>query len=417
MIDGNGTLKLSDFGLAKLEGEDLETIFQETFDTTSTQWTDQAASASTKPAAAAKIYKKPFGEMKSLAPEILQGEDNTKESDLWSFGCLLYQMYTGSLPFISEDLDQLRHMILTKELPNPKGNKLSTKPSSEFLSLIKGLLEKDPSKRFKWKQILKHPFWDDKLKHLLPTKSIVVDGKEQIVDLEDDDENENNTNENDDKLNTLAFSTDRPRTAAGLSTIFDQSKQPEVNVSFSISSRLPTSPQSTVHTRNALQYKESEEPNLASSSTSTLTSQQQNDRTEKFDITNTNLAARNDLKRLFFLPNELNTSQIIDNPKIQKPASLKYEPKVLPFTNQKLFKADTFVKLPKDEFEKSLEAIRSNTNVPSDKSAGAIKLKLHLMNYIGTVCTESSKLADAFVQIDLYRDLILIIRNGHNLEM
>jgi serine/threonine-protein kinase ULK4 len=417
MIDGNGTLKLSDFGLAKLEGEDLETIFQETFDTTSTQWTDQAASSSTK-SPVAKIYKKPFGEIKALAPEILQGEDNTKESDLWSLGCLLYQMYTGSLPFVSEDLEQLRHMIISKELPNPKGNKLSTKPSSDFLSLIKGLLEKDPCKRFKWKQILKHPFWDQKLKHLLPTKSIIVDGKEKIVDLDDDEENENISNENDDKLNTLAFSTDRPRTAAGLSTIFDQSKQPEVNVSFSISSRLPTSPQSTVHTRNALQYKDSEEPNISSSSTSTITSQQQNDRTEKFDVSsNINMAARNDLKRLFFLANELNTSQIIDNPKIQKPASLKYEPKVLPFTNQKLFKAETFLKLPKDEFEKSLETIRVNTNVPSDKSAGAIKLKLHLMNYIGTICTESSKLADAFVHVDLYRDLILIIKNGHNLEM
>ena len=75
------------------------------------------------------------------------------------------------------------------------------------------------------------------------------------------------------------------------------------------------------------------------------------------------------------------------------------------------------MKLPKEEFEKSLEMIKSNTTVPSDKSAGAIKLKLHLMNYIGTVCTESSKLADAFVQVDLYRDLILIIKNGHNLEM
>ena len=122
-------------------------------------------------------------------------------------------------------------------------------------------------------------------------------------------------------------------------------------------------------------------------------------------------------KKLFFLPNELNRSHIIDNPKIQKPASLKYEPKVLPFTNQKLFKADTFLKLPKDEFEKSLDAIKVNTNVPNDKSAGAIKLKLHLMNYIGTVCTESGKLADAFVQIELYKDLILIIKNGHNLEM
>ena len=254
MIDGNGTLKLSDFGLAKLEGEDLESIFQETFDTTSPQWTEQATTASTaspkQAPPAAKVYKKPFGDLKYLAPEILMGEENSKESDLWSLGCLLYQMYTGSGPFIAEDTDQLRSMILNKETPNPKGNKLSTKPSSEFLSLLKGLLDKDSAKRFKWKQVLRHPFWEDKLKHLLPTKSIVVDGKEQLVDVEEDEE--------EDKLNTLHFSTDRPRTAAGLSTVFEQSKHPEVNVSFSISSRLPTSPQSTVHTRNALQCKESD---------------------------------------------------------------------------------------------------------------------------------------------------------------
>ena len=73
--------------------------------------------------------------------------------------------------------------------------------------------------------------------------------------------------------------------------------------------------------------------------------------------------------------------------------------------------------MARDEFDKSLDAIKANTNVPSDKSAGAIKLKLHLMNYIGTVCSESSKLADAFVQIELYKDLIMIIKNGHNLEM
>lgn len=73
--------------------------------------------------------------------------------------------------------------------------------------------------------------------------------------------------------------------------------------------------------------------------------------------------------------------------------------------------------MSKDEFFKSLDLIKSNTNVPSDKSAGAIKLKLHLMNYIGTLCTESTRLADSFIQIELYKDLLGIIKNGHNLEM
>ena len=109
MIDGNGTLKFSDFGLSKLEGEDLETIFQETFDSTSSQWS-QSASTNSPP----KSYKKPFGDLKYMAPEVISGEDNSKESDIWSLGVLLYQMYTGSMPFVSENPEQLKQMILNK---------------------------------------------------------------------------------------------------------------------------------------------------------------------------------------------------------------------------------------------------------------------------------------------------------------
>ena len=103
---------------------------------------------------------------------------------------------------------------------------------------------------------------------------------------------------------------------------------------------------------------------------------------------------------------------------IQKPSPLKFEPKVLPFlANSKLHKAESFLLLDKNDFNKNMDTIKANTNVPVDKSAGAIKLKLHLMNYIGTLCLESSKIADAFIQIELYKDLLSIIKNGHNLEM
>ncbi len=235
MIDGSGNLKLSDFGLSKLEGENLEEIFQETFDTTSPQW-QESASTSKSP----KVYKKPFGELGYLAPEIILGEDNSKESDIWSLGCLLYKMYTGSLPFVADNPEQLRNFIVNKELPNPKGNKLSTKPSPEFVSLLRGCLEKSPGKRLNWRKLLTHPFWEKKLEHLMPPA--------------EDDENE----ELDDQLNTMNMSrmlTDRPRTANGSMVL---EKHPEVNVSFSISSRLPTSPQSTMHTRTAVQCQDSD---------------------------------------------------------------------------------------------------------------------------------------------------------------
>lgn len=382
MVDGDGRLKLSDFGFAKAENEDLEVMFRETLEATSTQWSQ---SNMKQP----REYKKPFGDIHCIAPEVLSGHENTPESDLWSMGCVFYRMYTGEYPFISADAEQLKNMIIHKDFPNPKGNTLSTMPSSQFLTLLRGLLEKDPGKRMSWKQLIRHPFWEGRLKHLMPTKSIMVDGKEQIVE----DENR-----------------DRPRTAAGASLILDQ--KPEVNASFSISSRLPVSPQSTMQTRNALQYKESDAVHSASSTTSTLVdSQVIAERNEARHNKN------NEMRKLFFVPSELNKSQIIDNPKIQKPATLKYEPKVLPFNNPKMQKADTFLKLPRDELDNCLTMVKNNTNVPSDRSAGAMKLKLHLLNYIGTLCNDSSRMADAFLGIELHKELLGIIKNGNHLEL
>lgn len=82
-----------------------------------------------------------------------------------------------------------------------------------------------------------------------------------------------------------------------------------------------------------------------------------------------------------------------------------------------MHKADTFTNMNKDDLEKALEQIKANTMLTNDKTPGAIKLKLHIMNYLGTMCTESSKLSDAFIQIELYRELFGIVKNGHNLEM
>ena len=82
-----------------------------------------------------------------------------------------------------------------------------------------------------------------------------------------------------------------------------------------------------------------------------------------------------------------------------------------------MFKADTFLQMSKDELERHIEQIKSNTNVPTDKSAGAVKLKLHLLNYIGSICIESGRLSDLFLNAELYKELFLIVKNGHSLEM
>jgi serine/threonine protein kinase len=103
MIDGEGNLKLSDFGMAKLETETLDEIFQDSVD------------GSYKPQSfhMSNLNKKLFGEPNYVAPEILNGEEHGKSSDIWSLGCLLYEMYTGNQFGINNWFDSSQKTLYT----------------------------------------------------------------------------------------------------------------------------------------------------------------------------------------------------------------------------------------------------------------------------------------------------------------
>ena len=65
-----------------------------------------------------------------------------------------------------------------------------------------------------------------------------------------------------------------------------------------------------MQTRNPVQC--NQESDLASSSSATLIpTQQQND-----ELKDNNFSSKNEYKRMFFTPSELNVSQIVDNPKV-----------------------------------------------------------------------------------------------------
>jgi ribosomal protein S6 kinase beta len=110
LLDHEGHVKLTDFGLAK-----------EITDTCSTNSL--------------------CGTMEYMAPEILTGAGHGKAADWWSVGILLYEMLTGSPPFVHNNRQKLQQKILTDK---PKLPKYLT---SEAVTLLKGLLNKDPKRR------------------------------------------------------------------------------------------------------------------------------------------------------------------------------------------------------------------------------------------------------------------------------
>jgi serine/threonine protein kinase len=95
------------------------------------------------------------GTYEYLAPEVLRGRSYGLGVDWWALGILLFEMLFKRTPFYAPDVERIRHKILNRRLCVPDyGN-------SNVTSLLYGLLEKDPARRFGFKKIRDHPLFED----------------------------------------------------------------------------------------------------------------------------------------------------------------------------------------------------------------------------------------------------------------
>ncbi|WVZ13224.1 hypothetical protein V8G54_017754 [Vigna mungo] len=81
------------------------------------------------------------GTVEYMAPEILLAKGHNKDADWWSVGILLYEMLTGKAPFTHTNRKKLQEKIIKEKV------KLPPFLTSEAHSLLKGLLQKDPTTR------------------------------------------------------------------------------------------------------------------------------------------------------------------------------------------------------------------------------------------------------------------------------
>jgi len=88
-----------------------------------------------------------------IAPEILQSKPYGYEADWWSYGVVLYEIFYGQMPFQGNTPSELFKNILNGK------PRLSPRIDNRINKLIKGLLRKDPKKRYGAKKVLEHEFF------------------------------------------------------------------------------------------------------------------------------------------------------------------------------------------------------------------------------------------------------------------
>jgi TolB-like protein/Flp pilus assembly protein TadD len=79
-----------------------------------------------------------------MSPEQVYGEPLDKRSDIWSFGCLLFELLTGAAPFERRTLAATLTAVIHDE---PDWDRLPGKTPPELVTLIQRCLRKDPNTR------------------------------------------------------------------------------------------------------------------------------------------------------------------------------------------------------------------------------------------------------------------------------
>ena len=120
-ITPEGKVKVLDFGLAKaVSGETLD-----------------QQSTITQPGQV-------MGTPSYMSPEQARGQPTDERSDIWSFGCVLYEMLTAKVPFKGETISDTMAGILERE---PDWQVLPESTPANILVLLRRCLEKDRHRR------------------------------------------------------------------------------------------------------------------------------------------------------------------------------------------------------------------------------------------------------------------------------
>jgi serine/threonine protein kinase/tetratricopeptide (TPR) repeat protein len=149
MVTGDGRIKVLDFGLARIVGDDLES-------------TSDPGEAETRTAIGQVIGTLPY-----MAPEQVGGGNVDHRSDLFSLGIVFFEMLAGSRPFTGSSPAALASAILRD--PPPDLDSIRSDLPSGLAQAVSRCLEKEPAER--------HPSAADLGRDLANARQAMIGGR------------------------------------------------------------------------------------------------------------------------------------------------------------------------------------------------------------------------------------------------
>uniref|UniRef100_A0A8C0UTW2 Unc-51 like kinase 4 n=1 Tax=Cyanistes caeruleus TaxID=156563 RepID=A0A8C0UTW2_CYACU len=374
LLEGSGTLKFGSFCWARADGEDSKKDFAlagAEEDENINESTPQRYFKNT-------VQGFPF----YTAPEAIKGDNFCKASDLWSLGCLLYEMFSGSALH---------------------------KPSAEFISLLDGLLQKDPQKRLNWTDLLQHPFWKGSLSHCggdsadrqgtslsrKDTESSISWSAKESVDAHNNVDNLSSSRASP-KPSSNSFKIETQTELRPKSVVDGESNESI----FLLSSRPTPRTNSAIEVRDAttIPIKNSSRGDSCLKKAEKVCSSQQD--------------MESKLKDLIYTESDLIVTPIIDNPKIMKHVPVRFDPKTLHIPAHSVEKLSSMKDVDWNSFLKRVCSLLDS----SEKNTGAARSKLNLLYYLCTLVVHK-EIANRLISSQLFPILIQQLRAATNWDV
>jgi len=144
-LRSDGTVKVLDFGLAKLNDPNAQNVSNDPNDPNVSNVSNVLSMSPTitSPALLTGVGVL-LGTAAYMSPEQAKGRPADKRSDIWAFGCVLYEMLTGKRVFPGDDVSETLAGVIKSE---PAWGAVPVETPASIRRLLRRCLQKDPRRR------------------------------------------------------------------------------------------------------------------------------------------------------------------------------------------------------------------------------------------------------------------------------